>query len=525
MLGLYLVHSYSDKKYTMAHISTYIVKSPKTGQLSYRRRIPADVVPLYGKLEEKLSLKTKLMPIALLAAARINEKVDTAIKLARSASGKDVSPDTVKQSQVLMEASRRAIAYGVHPDQAPVLRAGATTEEYEEFRTAEATYLEQRQEFLSEISDNLIDEDQRRSDYASGAWGRDGYQTPYRRPNPAKVGEATYLVASGELNANIEPTLADALQLYLDISLSSRNTNLLKQKRFRQAKERAVTGFAEFIGQGNLEAGMATKLVDISRMDARRHYETQLMHSKPATVGRKFGDLQSIYNKALVEHELVGKKADPFAGIRNKKLEAKTSSDRRSFKPSELANYKALIMTRNEELKIIGLLMIETGCRIEEASGLLVEDVDLSSNIPHIKIRNNTLRGLDKESLERSCALVGDALIALQSYDLPDDRKSPLFPRYGEPSGATNVSAALNKVIRQSLKIADRSLVAYSTRHTFADRCRAAGVDEVYQQVLMGHRSRFSTSVADRYGTNYPPEFLYQAMVAQHHVQEWGDFD
>ena len=253
------------------------------------------------------------------------------------------------------------------------------------------------------------------------------------------------MVASGELNTNIEPTLADALQLYLDISLSSRNTNLLKQKRFRQAKERAVTGFAEFIGQGNLEAGMATKLVDISRMDARRHYETQLMHSKPATVGHKFGDLQSIYNKALVEHELVGKKADPFAGIRNKKLEAKTSSDRRSFKPSELANYKALIMTRNEELKIIGLLMIETGCRIEEASGLLVEDVDLSSNIPHIKIRNNTLRGLDKESLERSCALVGDALIALQSYDLPDDRKSPLFPRYGEPSGATNVSAALTK--------------------------------------------------------------------------------
>ena len=118
-----MVHSYSDKKYTMAHISTYIVKSPKTGKLSYRRRIPADVVPLYGKLEEKHSLKTKLMPIALLAAARLNERVDTAIKLARSAVGKDVSPDTVKQSQVLMEASRRAIAYGVHPDQAPVLRA------------------------------------------------------------------------------------------------------------------------------------------------------------------------------------------------------------------------------------------------------------------------------------------------------------------------------------------------------------------------------------------------------------------
>ena len=48
----------------------------------------------------------------------------------------------------------------------------------------------------------------------------------------------------------------------------------------------------------------------------------------------------------------------------------------------------------------------------------MVEDVDLLSNIPHIKIRNISLRGLDKESLERSCALVGDALDTLQSYDL-----------------------------------------------------------------------------------------------------------
>ena len=49
---------------------------------------------------------------------------------------------------------------------------GATTEEHDEFRAAEATYLEQRQEFLAEISDDLIDEDQRHRDYVFGAWGR-----------------------------------------------------------------------------------------------------------------------------------------------------------------------------------------------------------------------------------------------------------------------------------------------------------------------------------------------------------------
>ena len=37
--------------------------------------------------------------------------------------------------------------------------------------------------------------------------------------------------------------------------------------------------------------------------------------------------------------------------------------------------------------------------------------------------------------------------------------------------------------------------------------------------------SRFSTLVADRYGTNYPLEFIYQAMFAQHQVLECEDFD
>jgi integrase len=520
-----MVHKNYKKKYTMTHISTYIVKSPKTGMLSYRRRIPADVVPYYGKLEEKLSLKTKLKPKALLFAARVNEQVETAIKIARSASGKDVSPDTVKQSQVLMEANRRAIAFGVHPDDGPILRAGASEEEKGKFKAAEAEYLQRRQEFLDAASEDLIDEGRRQRDYVSGEWSKKGYQIPYLRPDPAKVEDATLLVANGKLNTNLEPTLADALQVHLNISLGERERNELKKKRVRQAKERAVTGFAAHIGHGSLEAGMATRLVDISRIDARSYYDLQVSKNKAATVGRKFGDLQSVYNKGMLEYELVGTKADPFAGIRNKRLEARTSCDRRSFKPSELIEYKANIMTRNEQLKIIGLLMVETGCRIEEAAGLLVEDVDLSSNIPHIKIRNNTLRGLDKKGLERSCALVGDALTALQSYTLPENRKSPLFPRYGKPSGATNVSAALNKVIRKSLKISDKSLVAYSTRHTFADRCRAAGVDEVHQQVLMGHRSRFSTPIADRYGTNYPPDILLKAMVDQHQVKEWGDFN
>ena len=37
--------------------------------------------------------------------------------------------------------------------------------------------------------------------------------------------------------------------------------------------------------------------------------------------------------------------------------------------------------------------------------------------------------------------------------------------------------------------------------------------------------SRFSTPVAIRYGTNYPLEFIYQAMFAQHQVLECEDFD
>ena len=507
----------------MAHISRYIVKSSKTGALSYRRRIPTDVIGVYGKREEKQSLKTKSMAAALLAAARINHGVELAIKAARLLSS--TIDNELQTSELAIEANRQAIHWGVHPDQAPVLKAGHTEAEREAFFEEEKEWLARRHHFLELVTDNLTDYEKLQKDYETGLWGQKGYANPIRTDSQAELELSKIAVVEGSLKTSLEPTLLDALNVYLDIALSERDTNQLKQKRFKLSKQRAVNEFASFIGKGDRERGLKTKLVDVSRVDARAFYRASLSKGKASTVGRKYGDLQAIFNKALNEFELSGIKSDPFAGIRNKNRERKSADERRSFKPEELAIYTSLVLKCNEQLMIIGLLMIEVGMRLEEASGLVVEDLDLKSNIPHIKIRTNSIRGLDKDSLERSNPLNGQALAALQSYEIPTDLKAPLFPHYGTPQGPTNASASLRGIIRRKMGITDRSLTPYSTRHTFADRCRAARVDDTERLVLMGHKGKFSTPIADRYGTGIPPVFLLNAMNAQLSVVDWGNFD
>jgi integrase len=62
---------------------------------------------------------------------------------------------------------------------------------------------------------------------------------------------------------------------------------------------------------------------------------------------------------------------NPFSGLSNKKREKDEREERRSFKPEELSEYlNNIINIKHEEVKLIGLLMIYTGCRTSEAAGL-----------------------------------------------------------------------------------------------------------------------------------------------------------
>ena len=94
---------------------------------------------------------------------------------------------------------------------------------------------------------------------------------------------------------------------------------------------------------------------------------------------------------------------NPFSGLSNKKREKDERKARRSFKPEELQVYlDNIIRTKDEEVKLIGLLMIYTGCRTSEAAGLQIKDLRLDNNLAHVVFRTNVIRRMEKSDLERA---------------------------------------------------------------------------------------------------------------------------
>ena len=75
--------------------------------------------------------------------------------------------------------------------------------------------------------------------------------------------------------------------------------------------------------------------------------------------------------------------------------------------------------------------MLFTGCRASDASGLEVQDINLTENIPTMYLRHNQIRRLDKGGLEANIPLIGELLDELRKYAPPSNPTDPYLPRFG----------------------------------------------------------------------------------------------
>ena len=252
-------------------------------------------------------------------------------------------------------------------------------------------------------------------------------------------------------------TWSEVTDAYLAINAREKRRDPHVQKRFETKSRNLYDKFSQFVG------GPDTKLKAINRQDARAFLETYRQGPKPAkegSIGRYSSQIGAVFNFARKEYQ-DGTILNPFEGLRNMGAERDDATKRRSFTPSELELYEVAVRAKSiPEISLIGLLMIYTGCRTGEAAGLQVKDISLTSNTPHIKIRNNKFRRLDKGGLERSVPLVTPLLDALRKYQMPSDPDSGVFGAYAPKSSMDNVSTHLNKLIRDVMKVSDPELVS-----------------------------------------------------------------
>jgi len=174
----------------------------------------------------------------------------------------------------------------------------------------------------------------------------------------------------------------------------------------------------------------------------------------------------------------------------------------------------------------IPLLALYQGCRVEEIAQLLVEDIQRIDGIWCIVIddlpgENGEQKRLKNTSSRRRLPLhpqVIDAGFLRHVERLRDRGEVRLFPdlrpdRFGKYSAG--FSKAFMKFIRQELGITDRRKVFHSFRHAFRDACREAGLDEEISDALMGHSN--TARMGRRYGSSFSVRRLHEAIRRIHY--------
>lgn len=135
----------------------------------------------------------------------------------------------------------------------------------------------------------------------------------------------------------------------------------------------------------------------------------------------------------------------------------------------------------HKECQLFLFAMADTGARPSELLGLDASssDIRLDCTIPYIHIRPKDKRALKTVQSERQIPLVGSALYAFKN--LPEG-----FEHYF--GKADQLSANINKYLRDHglLPTDDHSI--YSLRHSFEDRLTAVEPPEKVQAALMGHK-------------------------------------
>lgn len=284
------------------------------------------------------------------------------------------------------------------------------------------------------------------------------------------------------------PTLREALAMYLSLK------GVDKGKTFHAAATRSCGYLIDVCGEKVLS--------EYTRADAIT-FRNDLMgrNLTGSTITRIFGSLRAVINFASSESGV--QMQNPFSGIY---LDRKAGvSERKPIPADVITGIQHQCKAVDDEMRWLILLISDTGMRLAEAAGLLVEDIVLDANVPYLRIKPHPWRRLKTVSSERDVPLVNGSLWAANRILKNVSTASTFaFPRYNktELTNSNSASAALNKWMKPHLP---DGCTIHSMRHAMRDRlrameCPADVVDQIGGWATQG--------VGHGYGTGYPLEVL-----------------
>ena len=296
------------------------------------------------------------------------------------------------------------------------------------------------------------------------------------------------VVPKAQLDSSF-PTIEDALELYLAVKGQS------KGKLFFSHARRNISYVIACLGSRPLDC--------YSSADAAtfRQWLTDKKLSN-TSLARIFGVVKAVVNFSIKEQGLECKNA--FSGVY---IPAENNKKRYSVKGNELKSLQDECVLLDDDIRWLVALISDTGMRLSEAVGLLVDDLVLDSEQPHIKLVLHPHRRLKTGASERTIPLVGCSLWAAKRIKENSSSKF-CFSRYctEDNCNSNSASAAINKWIK---KVISSEAVIHGLRHGFRDRLRAAEAPMDMIDQLGGWSLR---SVGQGYGDGYQLDLLHRWM-------------
>lgn len=282
-------------------------------------------------------------------------------------------------------------------------------------------------------------------------------------------------------------TLEDARQLYLKERIGDDRPKTVRLDRICNRMVETLGSLKDF------------PLADLKREHARSLRDAMLAATKKdgqplsvSSVKRELNMVSAMVGHGIREFDLSDKLSNPFEKLdMPKAAQTVAARDDRDPLPADmiLAMRRRLeVSCKTPDLVRIWDLLAGTGCRMAEVTGLLIEDVVLDHEVPHLWIRPNAIRILKTRSSVRKVPLVGDTLRVGQEAvkeALGRGGGSSLFLPYAKPRGADGASQSLMKHLRTVTS--NPRHTNHSLRHSMKDCLREAGVPALEQNLILGH--------------------------------------
>jgi integrase len=250
------------------------------------------------------------------------------------------------------------------------------------------------------------------------------------------------------------PLLSDALEVYLREHKNSDDKQFVKVTRY------GLDLVFSKLGDRQMDA--------YSRQEITEWRDHLLTTTSTGTFKRRLDSIRAVFRKACAEFQLSIPNPFERLTIRGDGLDA---TQRDTYTVSELVLIKKAVEARDDDIRWLVGLQIETGARLGELVGLRSDDVKLDHAVPHLKIRPQLKLGrkLKNKQPERDVPLVGVSLWAASRALVSCGKTGWLFPRYASDTGIKSTYAS-NTLVKWLKKTVGREggLGNHSFRHSIS---------------------------------------------------------